>query len=357
MRKRSFPICCRSSVIEKYWKRNTLNVVKLSNIATFISISIAMASKTNICKVAPKVINQATFFRKSSGLGLHQRSVSSPAAYEPSLSPTEEEAGGGGGKAITGAVSVEPLEENKDKHREIEGESSTAESVDNKIINEQQDSANHAEEHSQVPTAGEGGGGSVSIGENETRNSEVAGDHQHLLASVERESPTHSIVSTVSSDSFNPPTTSSSSSLSSHELTPSSQPRSCQTFRFDFRIEEEEKGQEGEKEVGTTTEKDESAKNRRNEDNKEVEKVVGMPLTEGGNSPVIEGISAKEGKKKRRNRKKKKKKVSELVGEDKEKEEGENDQENQKESMNPQVELSLGGGEFKFNFDDKVAKS
>ncbi|PIK32943.1 hypothetical protein BSL78_21608 [Apostichopus japonicus] len=318
-----------------------------------------MASKTNICKVAPKVINQATFFRKSSGLGLHQRSVSSPAAYAPSLSPTEEEAGGGGGKAIIGAVSVEPSEENKDKHREIDGESSTAESVDNKIIDELQDSGNHAEENCQVPTAGEEGGGegSVSIGENETTNSVVAGDHQHLLESVVRESPTHSIVSTVSSDSFNPPTTSSSSSLSSHELTPSSQAQSCQTFRFDFRIEEEEKGQEGEKEVGTTTEKDESAKNRRNEDNKEVEKVVGMPLTEGGNSPVIEGISAKEGKKKRRNRKKKKKNVSELVGEDKEKEEGENDQENQKESINSQVELSLGGGEFKFNFDDKVAKS
>lgn len=303
-----------------------------------------IASKTNITKVAPNKINQATFFRKSSGMGLHQRSVSSPASYTPSLSPTKEEATGSG--CIREVVSAAPSGENRDTE------------MSNKIGENEQNAVTCTKLIGQV--ASENVSDILSREREEVHcasnsNSEaVDGPHlQNILESIEKESPTHSTVSTVSSESFNPVTTSSSSSLSSHEVTPSSLAHSCQTFRFDFRIEEGENCEESE---SVKTEKAESAKNRQNDNQKETTNSVSapVPVEGGGNSPVIESIGAKEGKKKKRNRKKRKKKESQVIGDE---EENKRElTENQKETASD-VKLSLGGGDFKFNFDDKVQQN
>lgn len=312
--------------------------------------------------VSQSKLNQATFYRKSlSGSLFHQRSFSSPAGYTPSLSPTKEEAvsvsnepsvgekeGLAPEKKVGCTSSLEDISTSVDSNKILEVQMGTAADDSKKeIISEKCDSDKSKQLGQSSPSKGE------------MKNVTNRAD-EGLLAASEKDSPTHSVISSVSSDSFNPATSSSSSSSHESLLAPS-HPASC--FRFDFKIEEEE-GEEGKAELEESLHE-----NQMNKENKITGSGDGgtTPSSQDGVSPTIEGLSkeAAEAKKKKRNRRKKKKKEQEKLKEksenmeEKKQEcaEDDNKETEVKKSTDPQIKLSLGGGSFKFDFETKVEPS
>ncbi|KAJ8037798.1 UPF0488 protein C8orf33-like [Holothuria leucospilota] len=321
-----------------------------------------MANKTNMSAVSQSKLNQATFYRKSlSGSLFHQRSFSSPAGYTPSLSPTKEEAISVGNEPAVGekeglapeksdgsTSSHEDMSPSIDSNKILEAQMGTAaDDSEKEIISEKCDSDKSKELRQSSPCKGE------------VKNISHKADEGFVAAS-EKDSPTHSVISSVSSDSFNPATSSSSSSSHESLLAPN-HPASC--FRFDFKIEEEE-GEDGRAAVEESLHE-----NQMNKENKITGSGDGgtTPSSQDGVSPTIEGLSKEttEAKKKKRNRRKKKKKEQEKLKEKSENVEEKNqecaDEDNKetddKNSTDSQIKLSLGGGDFKFDFETKVESS